>query len=263
MKVCSQCSKEFETIFPDKLYCSQICKGAAARRRQGAKPLASRSWSIGQRFGRLTLVERVSPEGDGRQTWLCDCDCGAKRVVCRADKMYAKRQQSCGCLRLELRQTAAANRIEKVKERKHTAQKIQIEKDNVVRSNRAEVNSRIKERSEGRKFKDAHQFTRNSWGGARGRCLSPFSKAWPDYGGRGIRMCDHWIDSFDNFLKQMGDRPIGMTLDRIDPNGHYELSNCQWATPSQQAKNVRKHKKLFNGTEASKLRGFVRSVAWG
>ncbi len=72
----------------------------------------------------------------------------------------------------------------------------------------------------------------------RQRCLNGRSQAWADYGGRGIRICDRW-SSFANFLEDMGPRPPGMTIDRVDPDGHYEPSNCRWATFQEQAKTKR------------------------
>lgn len=81
--------------------------------------------------------------------------------------------------------------------------------------------------------------TYRSWNGARTRCNNKNNKDFKDYGGRGIKMCQRW-DNFQNFLDDMGEKPKGLTLDRIDNNGNYEPSNCRWATYSQQNKNQRK-----------------------
>lgn len=72
------------------------------------------------------------------------------------------------------------------------------------------------------------------------RCLNPNSDNYRWYGGRGITICLEWIDSFDAFLADMGERPTGMTLDRINPDGNYEPGNVRWATPKEQARNRRR-----------------------
>jgi hypothetical protein len=81
------------------------------------------------------------------------------------------------------------------------------------------------------------------WSGMRTRCNNPKATNYLSYGGRGIAVCTRW-GSFENFLQDMGDRPVGMTLDRIDVNGNYEPQNCRWATKQQQAQNRRQCKLL-------------------
>jgi hypothetical protein len=70
------------------------------------------------------------------------------------------------------------------------------------------------------------------------RCLNPNNPSYPDYGGRGITVCHRWLN-FENFLKDMGDRPAGTTLGRIENNKGYKPSNCAWQTHEEQANNRR------------------------
>jgi len=87
----------------------------------------------------------------------------------------------------------------------------------------------------------AHTRTYRSWASMIQRCTNPKATGFRYYGGRGITVCESW-NSFANFLADMGDRPIGKTLDRMDNDGNYEPGNCRWATRLQQNRNQRPRK---------------------
>lgn len=87
----------------------------------------------------------------------------------------------------------------------------------------------------------------SSWQNMKNRCLSPTCPAYPEYGGRGITICPEWIDSFSNFLADMGDRPKGTTIERKNNNLGYFKGNCIWAVPIVQANNTRRNAYVIIG----------------
>jgi hypothetical protein len=83
----------------------------------------------------------------------------------------------------------------------------------------------------------------STWCSIKSRCLNTNSQRYRDYGGRGIKICDRWMDSFEDFLKDVGERPEGRSLDRVDNDGDYEPGNVRWATAYEQANNRRPYSK--------------------
>lgn len=99
-----------------------------------------------------------------------------------------------------------------------------------------------------------------AWYAMKNRCTNESSPFYKYYGGRGISVCDSWKNSFEEFLRDMGDRPEGCTLDRIDNNGNYCKENCRWATRKEQQRNRRGNTSIeFNG-ERMTLSGWAERL---
>lgn len=89
-----------------------------------------------------------------------------------------------------------------------------------------------------------------AWRSMRSRCTSDSNPSYKNYGARGVKVCDRWLNDYDAFLSDMGEAPEGMTLDRIDVDGDYTPENCRWADWNQQASNKRNNVVLsLNGVE--------------
>lgn len=159
----------------------------------------------GQKFGRLTAVERAGQDRYQRALWMFRCECGTA-VVAAAYRVRSGHTRSCGCLKV--------GAITHGKSRTPT---------------------------------------HNSWVAMKARCGDAKNKQYRFYGGRGIVVCDRWRDSFENFLADMGERPAGTTLDRINSDGNYEPGNCRWATIEEQQNNRR-------GSIRATLCGVTRTV---
>lgn len=165
----------------------------------------------GDRFDMLVTVERISGSGENTR-WRCHCDCGSECVVSqrmlrRTTKIAGAK--SCGCFR---KSPAFASHLSSKMTRHGHCRKMQGTKRSPLWI---------------------------VWMGIRQRCANPRNRAWSMYGGRGIVMCQRWMDSFEAFVEDMGSRPPGTSIDRIDPNGHYEPGNCRWATDKEQGRNKR------------------------
>lgn len=157
----------------------------------------------GDVFHRLTAVKIVGKTKGRANIWLCVCECG-NEINVASIKLRNGNTKSCGCLQ---RQAAALTGHNNAT---HGATRIG--------ANRAEY---------------------HAWASMKTRCFNPNSLDYGRYGGRGITVCDEWKDSFETFYADMGKRPEGCSLDRIDNNSNYEPSNCRWATKQEQSINRR------------------------
>lgn len=124
---------------------------------------------------------------------------------------------------------------------------------------------RMRETRHGHSLHNRQSRTYHSWANMKDRCNNPRSPKYYLYGGRGIQVCDRWLQ-FDNFLADMGERPEGMSLDRIDGSGNYSPDNCRWATPVEQQNNLRTNRRfLFQGevrtlSEIMRMTGLKRDT---
>ncbi|MDE2442378.1 MAG: hypothetical protein KGP14_15280 [Betaproteobacteria bacterium] len=156
----------------------------------------------GTRFGRLTVVVRAENiQGNPNARWMCRCDCGGETVAL-GHNLKQGQVTSCGCVRRAV--TAKIGRATK---------------------------------THGHSYPNESP-TYISWECMLSRCTNPHDKSFKHYGARGINVCEQWR-TFGNFLADMGERPPGTTIDRINVDGDYEPANCRWATAKEQRANQR------------------------
>jgi hypothetical protein len=162
----------------------------------------------GQKYGRLTVVQETDERRDAKVVWKCLCDCGKEKFV-SSHNLRSGNTKSCGCLHSE----SSRNNRKKATQHGHCTNGVETK-----------------------------EYT--TWVEMRRRCRNRQRKDFKNYGGRGIKVCEEWLHSFENFLaylkaNKMYPKPIGMSIDRINNDGNYEPGNIKWSTLDEQNKNRR------------------------
>lgn len=231
---------------------------------------------IGQRFGRLTVVERAENKADGSETgramWKCLCDCGNTTIVSGRNLRNGS-TKSCGCLLSERqKERKRGNRSMLVGQkygrltviadtgkgvdgnslwlcRCDCGNMVQVRSDYLKRGLKRSCGCLQKETREDGTNRRKHGMSKTRlhriWRGMKSRCFNPNATHYEYYGGRGITVCKEWADSFEKFRDWAlanGYSDV-LTIDRKDNDGNYEPNNCKWVTVAEQNQNKRNVKR--------------------
>lgn len=217
----------------------------------------------GQRFGKLIVLQRNISQKDQQTYWDCLCDCGNVKIVTGGN--LKKRTISCGCSNSY--KNISGQKFGKLevlykdlnpKDRNRTWFICKCECGNIKSIRSGDIqNGNAKScgcsTHEG-KHGSCYTAEYEAWKGMKRRCLNSKTVNYKNYGGRGITVCDEWINSFEIFFKDMGQKPTNLhSIDRIDNNGNYCKDNCKWSTRIEQNRNKRSNK-ISSKQQADEIR---------
>lgn len=196
-------------------------------------------------FGFWTVLDLApTPRADGYRL-LCRCVCGTSRLIARKT-LKAGRSKSCGChgvypgTNVDGHTVLQRDGREMVLQCVHGAIFRSRFSAGAIRRQTCPCERDFAKHSKHGESPHAKRTTEyNSWRLMRQRCNDPKNKNFKHYGGRGIKVCSRW-DRYENFLADLGRKPAGHSLDRIDVNGNYEPANCRWADAITQRRNQRR-----------------------
>lgn len=220
----------------------------------------------GNRYGKLTALRYAGRNDKGQTLWLLRCDCGKEVTLPMADFKYGKsKNRSCGCNNFSDLTGQKFNRLTVIKrDGKHKSGNIKwlcrcdcgnythVTTYNLKSGNAISCGCYTSERMTAMNRKHGGFGTRlyEIWRQMHRRCYGVGTKAYKDYGGRGITICDEWKGDFESFRKWALSNGYtdDLTIDRIDNDGNYDPSNCRWATMKAQSNNRRNsHLIEYNG----------------
>jgi hypothetical protein len=212
---------------------------------------------VGQTYNSWTVVDFVGRDANSNQLYKCRCSCGFENVIrkstliagesamcrnCRAKKRLESKLDIVG---KKIGSCTVIKRLDNLKDQSYYLIRCDCGNEKTafgyrLRAGKSTACPHCRIKTHGMSYTSTYKI----WTGMLRRCTNKNFKAYKYYGGRGITVCDRWLE-FDNFLEDMGIRPDNLQIDRINNDGNYEPGNCRWVTAkvNNSNRNILKNKK--------------------